>query len=84
MFQSKKKKKIKKRRKRSKKKNENKCSMNYLDHFLMSTRTTFHLPTYTRSTRNQENNKKKGILEPKEEKKIQTNKQTKKKITNGE
>ena len=78
MFQSKKKKKIKKRRKRSKKKNENKCSMNYLDHFLMSTRTTFHLPTYTRSTRNQENNKKKGILEPKEENKKETMKEIKK------
>ena len=47
VFQSQKKKKSKKRIKKSRKENENECSMNYLDHFLMSTRITFHFPTRT-------------------------------------
>ena len=34
----------KKRRKKLRNDNENECSMKYLDHFLMSTKTTFHLP----------------------------------------
>ena len=49
--------------------------MNYINHFLMSTRTTFHLPTRTWSTRNQE---KKSVSKPKEEKIKETNKEIKK------
>ena len=37
-------KKKKKTKKKSRKENEIECSMNYLDHFLMFTRTTFHPP----------------------------------------
>ena len=44
MFQDQQKKKRKKRIKKSRKENENECSTNYWDHFLMSTRTTFHFP----------------------------------------
>ena len=50
--------------------------MNYLNHFLMSTKTTFHLPTCTWSNRNQE---KKSVSKPKEKK----TKKTKKEINKG-
>ena len=48
--------------------------MNYLDHFLMSTRTTFHLP----QAHKVQEIKKKNALEPKEENKKETMKEIKK------
>ena len=75
------KKRKKKQRKKSRNENENECSMNYLAHLLMSTRTIFHLPTCTWSTRNQEI-KKKNVLEPKEEKKKKPRKKSRKENEN--
>ena len=74
MFQDQQKKKRKKRIKKSRKENENECSTNYWDHFLMSTRTTFHLP----QAHKVQEIKKKNALEPKEENKKETMKEIKK------